>query len=170
MSYKWLGAILIIAGCGGTGASMIAYHKRDEHFLKYLIHVLQYMECELQYRLTPLPELCRTSAGEVKGALSTVLLNLAREMDWQIIPDVDGCMASAMRKSNDLSPKMRIYLHKLGQAIGRFDLPGQLAELQALKAACESDLKQMQENSAIRHRNYQTLWLCAGAALVILFL
>ena len=170
MSYKWIGAILIVAGCVGTGLSTVVTHKREEGFLKQLQNLLEFMECELQYRLTPLPQLCRMCAKEVTGVLNTVLMNLSRELEWQAAADVTGCMAAALRRSSELSPRMRRLLMALGQTLGRFDLPGQLAGLESLKASCASELKRMQLRSETDVKSSRTVWFCAGIALVILFL
>ena len=107
MSYKWIGAVFIIVGCGGVGFSMASNHKREEKFLRQLMQVLQYMESELQYHLTPLPELCRQAGKEAGGILRDVFLNLAREMDWQVSPDACSCMTVALKKSGDLPTSLR---------------------------------------------------------------
>lgn len=169
MTYKWIGAILVITGCGGFGFSMAANHRREETLLRQLIHVLEFMECELQYRLTPLPELCRQSARETGGILRDILLNLAKEMDWQTAPDVCSCMNAALKRSRDIPNSLRKLLLQLGGTLGRFDLPGQLRGLQSVKAYCEAALKRLEKNKDVRLRSYQTLGLCAGVALAILF-
>ena len=169
MSYKWIGAILVIAGCGGFGFSMAASHKREEKQLRQLIGILQYMECELQYRLTPLPELCRQTGKEASGMLRDVFLNLARELDWQVSPDACICMTAALKRSRDIPSRLRKLLLQLGHSLGRFDLSGQLRGLQAVQAACEEELKKLGKDRDSRLRSYQTLGLCAGAALAILF-
>ena len=55
MNYRWIGAVLVIAGCGGFGFSIAAGYKREESTLRQLIQALNTMEWELSYRLTPLP-------------------------------------------------------------------------------------------------------------------
>ena len=62
MELKLLGAILIVAGCGGYGFSLCTRYRKRERALSDLVRALDRMECELQYRLTPLPELCRGAA------------------------------------------------------------------------------------------------------------
>ena len=64
MEFRWLGAIMIIAGCGGYGFSLAARYRQQERTLSELINALERMECELQYRMTPLPELCRMAAQD----------------------------------------------------------------------------------------------------------
>lgn len=170
MNYKWIGAMLVIVGCGGFGFSLAAAHKRQETTLRQMMQVLQYMQCELQYKLTPLPELCRQAGKEASGALREVLLNLARELDWQVSPDVGSCMSAALAKSHDLPGRTRSLMVRLGHSLGRFDLPGQLQGLEALKSACETELRTLGKDRDSRIRSYQTLGLCAGAALAILLL
>ena len=55
MSYKWVGAVLVIAACGGFGVSLAAGHRRQERLLRLLLRARHTMRWELQYRLTPLP-------------------------------------------------------------------------------------------------------------------
>ena len=107
MSLKLIGAVLIIAGCGGVGFSMAAAHRREENALRQLIGALDYMGCELQYHLTPLPELCRCAATESGGCISKVLLNLASELESQIAPDAASCMNAAISKTPKLPPRVR---------------------------------------------------------------
>lgn len=170
MNYKWIGAVLVIVGCGGFGFSLAASHKREEGTLRQLIRVIQFMECELQYRLTPLPELCRTAGKEVHGALREVLDALAVELESQIAPDAASCMSAALNKCAELPGRTCGILLRLGQSLGRFDLPGQLRGLEAVRSACHLELAALEKNRDSRLRSYQTLGLCAGAALVILFL
>lgn len=169
MNYKWIGAVLVIAGCGGFGFSLACGHRRQEQLLRQLVRTLQYMEWELQYRLTPLPELCRQAGKETGGVLRDILLSLARELDWQVSPDAYSCMAAALKQSRDLPKNTRRLLLQLGRSLGRFDLQGQLQGLEAVQKACEGELAAMGKNREVRLRSYQTLGLCAGAALAILF-
>lgn len=170
MEYKWIGAALIILGCGGFGFSLAAAHKREERCLRQLIAALDYMECELQFRLTPLPDLCRSAGQEGKGEVGQALLTLSAEIDAQISPDVDYCMAAALKRHPELPGITAENLRMLGHSLGRFDLKGQIAGLEAVRGKCRQDLEKLQSDRDSRLRNYQTLGLCAGAALAILLI
>ena len=170
MSYKWIGAVLVIMGCGGMGFSVAANYKREERMLRQLLDVLRFMECELQYRLTPLPELCRQAGTAAKGMVQETLLCFVRELESQIAPDAASCMRSAVNSGKDLPGSVRTILIQLGQTLGRFDLPGQIQGIEASKDACRSKLDALNQNREERLRGYQTLGLCAGAALVILLI
>ena len=170
MSLKLIGAILIIAACGGVGFSMAAAHRREETALRQLIGALDYMGCELQYHLTPLPELCRNAAGESGGAVSQVLLCLASELENQIAPDAAACMNAAISKTSRLPQRAKQNLVTLGSSLGRFDLQGQLSGLESARIQCRRELDSLSKDRDVRLRSYQTLGLCAGSALAILFL
>ena len=170
MELKWMGALLIIAGCGGFGFTLAANHRREERALRQLIAALDYMACELQYRLTPLPELCRQAGRESDGCTGTVLVTLAEELEDQISPDVSTCMLAALRKSKDVPSVAEGCLRSLGGSLGRFDLEGQIKGLESVRANCRRELESLSRNKEERLRSYQTLSLCAGAALAILFL
>lgn len=170
MSCKWIGAFLVIAGCGGFGFSMAAGHRREEERLRQLMRMLRVMQWELRYRLTPLPELCRQAAGEGSGQLRDVMLYLAVELEGQTCSDAAGGMRAALERSSDLSRQLRRLLMQLGRSLGRYDLDGQLDGLDSVCQCCLEKLKELNRNRDNRLRSYRTLGLCAGAALAILFL
>lgn len=170
MSLKLLGAVCIICACGGMGFSMAAAHRREETALRQLIQVLDHMGCELQYRLTSLPELCRSASQDVGGCVGQVLKNLTLELEAQIAPDAATCMRAAVEKVGKLPPSVRKNLLTLGISLGRYDLPGQMKGIDSVRIQCRTDLEALTANREVRLRSYQTLGLCAGCALAILFL
>lgn len=170
MSYRWIGAILIIAGCSSCGFSVAAGKRKEEKLLYQFLHILQFMESELRYRVTPLPELCRMAAGEVTGILHVVFMNLYRELNWQKLPDAGSCMSAAIQRTGDIPGRIRRLLAQLGQTLGRFDLEGQLQGIQSVRKRCEDSLASIRKNRDERLRSYQTLGICAGAALAIVLI
>ncbi len=170
MMIKWIGAILVVLGCGGVGFAMSLAHRRQERELWQLIGALDYMQCELQYRLTALPDLCRMTAAQCRGRLQTLFSALARELEDQICPDVFHCMIAALGAVPDLTDQTREALRSLGRTLGRFDLDGQVLGLENARQNCRMALEKLSANREVRLRSYQTLSLCAGAALAILFL
>lgn len=169
MTYKWIGAILVIVSCGGWGVSIAWQQRARERLLRQLMQALSFMEWELQYRLTPLPELCRQAGRGSGGSLRQVFTSLADRLDSCAAPDVSGCMKTVLRDHGDLPVEIRRLLHQLGRTLGRFDLPGQLQGLAAVRSACKREEQKLSQDRDIRLRNCRTLGLCAGAALVILF-
>lgn len=170
MNYKIFGAVCVIAGCGGWGFLIAAQYLRKIRLLRQLAAALDYMECELQYRATTLPVLCCQTGEQSTGKLKTLFLKLGEELEAQISPNVECCMASALEKCGDLPAVIKRLCRELGCNMGKFDLQGQLRGLDATRMECRQRLEQLQRNQEARLRSYQTLGLCAGAALVILFI
>ena len=169
MILKLIGAVFVVVGCGGIGFRIAANHRCEEKNLRQLIGILDYMECELQYRMTPLPELCRQASKEFSGLLGSIFKELSMQMDAQNSSDLKKCMFVALEKTGQLPPLTQEELLFLGKTIGRFDMEGQLKGLEAVRQDCRRQVEALSFNRESRLRSYQTLGLCAGAALAILF-
>lgn len=170
MDCKWIGALLIIAGCGAFGLGLCARHRMEEETLLKLIRALDYMACELQFRMTPLPDLCRMAGGESGGIVKEVLSRLAIELDAAEDSEVSGCLSRVLHGMGDIPKRTEEKLRLLGNSLGRFDLEGQKSGLDAVRSACRRDLEELNRNRDSRLRSYQTLALCTGAALAILLI
>ena len=170
MTLKVIGAVLILLSCGSVGFRMAAVQRREERMLESLCHLLEYMECELRYHLTPLPVLCAATAEQASGALKELFLILTQELENQISPDAGSCMHAALSRSRSLPQQVAQCLEELGKTLGMFDIDGQLKGLAASQQACQRRLQLLRQNKENRLRSYQTLGLCAGAAIVILFI
>lgn len=168
MYLKLLGAILILAGCGGYGIMMAVNHRREVAALHQLAGVADKMICELEYRLTPLPELCLFASGQTQGALSTFFSELAKVMEEQVSPNIGACTAAALGRTVGLPSCTVTQLQSLGQTLGRFDLTGQINALQQCRQSCLNELEALEYQQPQRLRSYQTLGFCTGAALAIL--
>ncbi len=163
-----LGAALLMAGCGGFGFSLAAAHRREASLLRQLIHALQEMEWELKYRLTELPELCRIAGDAAGGTLRTIFREVAGKLERAEVTDISACLNGCI-SHRELPRRVRRNLRELGRSMGRFDLEGQLQGLQTVRLQCRKDLQAMEQDCTQHLRSYQTLALCAGAALAILF-
>ncbi len=138
--------------------------------LRQLIGMLDYMECELQYRLTPLPELCIRAGNREEGLLQKVFIRLAEELRNMSTPEVTGCMTTVLSEFSGLPLSVQHALERLGKSLGRFDLTGQIRGLDALRRECGRTLENLSTHREERLRSYRTLGLCAGGAIVILFI
>ena len=169
MNYRWIGAVLIFAGCGGWGFTMASQYRRQEKLLKALSRALRAMRWELQYRLTDLPQLCREAGRQAGGPVGRILTEMGMQLEQQLAPDAASCMASVL-PSEKLPLSLRRLLSQLGSCLGRYDLSGQLEGLETVLEECGQQLEGLSQDRDQRLRNYGTLGLCTGAALAILFI
>lgn len=165
---KVMGALLIVLGCGGYGLMLSTAHKQEVKGLRQLRRALETMEAELEYRMTPLPELCLLGAEKATGQLKEALMILAWELDKQSTSRVQECMDTVLAKCKDLPPQCAAMLENLGSSLGRFDLEGQRKALTACREECTHRLEKLECDQTQRLRDYRTLSFCAGAALAIL--
>ncbi len=147
---------------------MALAHRREVAALHQLIQAMDVMICELEYRLTPLAELCRFGAEKIKGPIQAFLVALADNLDNQISPDVGLCTVAALKEIPTVPKYASSQLQVLGQTLGRFDLSGQLTGLERCRQSCLGQLEVLEHQQSQRLRSYQTLGFCAGAALAIL--
>ena len=169
MNLKWIGTAFVILGCGGFGFRMAAAQKQLVREMKHLLTALDLLTWELRYQLTPLPDLCLLVAKSVPGSIGRLFRGLYTQLQQQIAPDAGCCMNAAVAEAS-LSQGTKQLLRNLGRSLGRFDLEGQLQGINAVKEEAEQLLDKLEKDRDVRLRSYQTLGLCAGAALAILLL
>ena len=170
MTLRIIGIVLIIISCGGFGFMTAAAYRNEIVMLRSFISALDYMECELQFRRTTLPDLCRQVACESKGVVRRLFLSLTQELETQISPDVEHCVYAALSKTRDIPKRIRQVFILFGGSLGKFDVDGQIKGLQAVRMDCRRILEGLQLNQVERIRSYRTLGICAGAAVAILLM
>lgn len=170
MTIRILGAILIISGCTGVGYALSRNYRREERAMEDLVQCLEWMMCEMNYRMPPLAALFRGAAEVCKGTVSQTMGQMAYELEQQLTPNIGACMHAAIAAVPNLPEKPGDHLRALGTSLGHFDLEGQIDRLQAASILCKQELKRMSNERETRLRNYQTLGICAGVALVIILL
>lgn len=168
MYIKAIGAVLIVCCCGGYGMLLASAHRKEVSQLHQLARVLDIMQSELAYRLTPVPQLCQIAARDLPAVLATVFETVADELEGKDCPEVADAFDIALREQKELTPAVRMILKNLGHTLGRFDLQGQLQGFSQCAQECTHKLKELETNQQQRLRSYQTLGFCAGAALAII--
>lgn len=170
MQPKVFGIVLIIVGSWYLGHMLCLKYAEEIKTLGQLLSVLEFMKCELPYKMTPLSQLCREASVEATGELNQFLSELVLELDAQIQPDASHCVAAALLRCNRLPSISKAYLQEFGITLGRFDLTGQLTGIDSVHNKVRKNLDALEKNKQMRIRSCRTLCLCAGAALAILLI
>ena len=166
MTQKLIGGALVFIGCAGVGFMKARQLSSEEALLSDTVLLLNRMENELSCRRTTLSDLCEL-ACDCKKELKHLYMELSQLLSQQTLADASACMNHALKQVN--LPKSVADLHiRLGQTMGKFDMVGQLRELQVVRKSAEQQLSVIRQEQKDKRRSYQTLGLCAGAALVIL--
>ena len=170
MNIKVIGITFVVISCAAIGFLSASSYRKQIAMLRNFITVLEFMECELQFRMTPLPDLCRQAAAIAKSSVKEVLLALTYELESQISPDVEQCMYASLSKTKDVPREVGDMFSLLGTTLGRFDMDGQLKGLVSVRTESMRVLDALQMNQNERVRSYRTLGICAGAAIAILLI
>ena len=170
MIAKLIGALSIMMACSGYGFYIAYRHTSQLRLLKQFLHILNRMEWELQYRRPNLPELCRYISTEEKGVLHELFVHFAIELDNQIQPDAHHCMLCAIESVSYLPDIIKRLMDQLGNELGRYDLECQIEGIETVRKSTLEYIKEYERDKDKRIRGYKTLGLCAGAALVLLFI
>ena len=170
MTLKILGVIFVFFSCGSVGFRIASNYRAEERALRNLVAIFEFMECELRFHLTPMPILCRQVAVKYPSPPGPFFESLANQMDSQVSPNMEVCVNNALEKQNSIPPITAKTIRYFGKTAGRFDLDGQLKCLNAVCVECKRNLELLSNNRETRMRSYQTLGLCAGAALAILLI
>ena len=168
MSIKLIGSVCVMIACGGYGFYMACQQVSKIRQLENLIKAIHQMKCELQFHHTSLPQLCRSCVKYIDGDVFRVFSLLEKELEDQVVPNACQCMRVVVEKVGLTDTAIGLILQDLGNNLGTFDLDGQLLSLERIQERCEHDLEHLLKEKASRIRSYQTLGLCAGAAIVIL--
>ena len=148
---------------------MAAAYRKEIGLLRRMIHGLQEMEWELKYRMTGLPELCLIAGDAAGGIIKDIFHDFSGKLSRNEVTDIAGTLNAIIIK-RDLPRSVRKNLKQLGSSLGRYELEGQLQGLEFVRRQCRKDLQELETGSVQRLRNYQTLALCAGIALAIIFI
>ena len=170
MKPRIFGALLVVVGCSAFGFSLAAVPRREERLLKDLLHSLLYMESELTYRLTPLPELFQQVASISGHTLGHFYMQLSEELDTLAACDATACMDSVLAVTTGLPASVRWILTQLGRSLGCFDLSGQLRGIAYAQETVRRELTHLQINMEHTVKSFRLLGCCAGAAIAILLL
>ena len=170
MTLKLFGALLVILSSAAFGFGYSSSYKKETHYLESLINALGYMQCDLEFRLTPLPELLQTAGNYCDGNLKNFFFELAKSLSSSDPPSMCLCVQSALERCGALPESCKASIIKLGKSLGIFGLSGQLEGIRSVQLDCEQILSGHLQNQEKHIRSYKTLALCAGAALVIIFI
>ena len=169
MTFKLIGAVLIIFGTGLTGFIIVHSYKHTVHTLMQFIIALEDIQNELRYRRCPLSDVFRKVNTEC-STVNTLFYNLSDELDNQISPDAYCCVNAVLAQAKDIPKVLYSPILLMGKNLGHFDIEGQIKGLSVVEDGCKVILNTFTTNQEVRLRSYQTLAVCAGIATVMLLL
>lgn len=165
---KLLGVCLIVAGAGGFGVKKAVNFSRQMRQLQDFLRALALLECELNYSLLPVAQLCRTVAEQVHGTVGAFLTNYAAALEKDAPRNSAARSAFARTGGLCLPKEAQIALLELFGTIGRYDLDGENHLLHLTQRRLRTALEDWEREKRPVAKGYAVLGVCTGAALAIL--
>ena len=167
---KWIGALLIIAGCAGIGFSMAMNCRRELKALEDLSCALSHIASELEFRQAPLPDIFLKIGQIGDGCVYSLFSVLGEALNRQVAPDAGCCLDVVLRNGQQIPTMTACILKEFGIGLGQYDVGGQLRQISVVKDRCDREMDLLSNQKEERIRRYQTLGICTGAAIAILLL
>ena len=134
-----------------------------------LIDALLRIRHELQYRLTPLPEIFAALGGSRNREIAEFFSALLSSAQTCTVGY--ACrQALVQTRGLSLSSAARGTILSLFDSLGRYDLEGSVQALDLALSRLREEVKALQNSAAARCRTYLTLGVCTGLAAAVILI
>ena len=146
--------------------------RRLSFLLHALLAALEAMKGEIEYRLTPLPELFAALGEGTEPVTAAFFRGCAAMMEADRALPPQLVLGRAMEQTTSLqwSARTRETVRNLAFSLGKFDLGGQVRAIELAQERLRAELAEVQAGSRARCRSYETIGICAGLALAVILL
>ena len=121
---QWIGAICVVGACGACGFSMAASYTGLQRCLQQLQNGLELMQCQMEYQMTELPELCAILASACTGPVGKFFGTLGQELRRGDVSEAPTCVALTLARDRELPEACRSLLSQLARVWGSWTWPG----------------------------------------------
>ena len=169
---KLIGLSLILAASGAVGAGLAGTVRRQQAQTLALIDALLRIRHELQYRLTPLPEIFAALGSSRNREIAEFFSRLAALLSSAQTCTVGYACRQALAQTRglSLSSAARGTILSLVDSLGRYDLEGSVQALDLALSRLREEVKALQNSAAARCRTYLTLGVCTGLAAAVILI
>lgn len=167
---KTIGMILILTASGTVGLGMARTVRRQQVQTVALIDALLRLRHELQYKMTPLPDAFAVLAETPNREVASFFSALSDRLQSSRICTVGYACRKAMAQTSglQLTAGTRSALLSLFDALGRYDLEGNLQVLELALERLRAEARLIQSGSRARCRTYISLAVCTGLAIAVI--
>lgn len=169
--FKLMGALCVMAGALSWGFGATRELRQRVETLEGLREGLCYLDQELNFCLTALPELLKRLGREKRGTAGDFFQAVYTQLQKAPEGGLRSSWRLAMTKClSILRREERQVLMEVGQALGRYDAQTQCKALARAIRQLEGYRQSAREEAQRLGRVYATLSIAGGAALVLVLL
>lgn len=169
---KLIGLSLILTASSAMGLGLARTVRRQQAQTLAFIDAVLRIRHELQYRLTPLPDVFLALQESREAAVAAFFSGLARSLSAADTCTVGYACRQALRRTEGLCipAGVRTALMSLFDTLGKYDLDGNLQALDLALGRLREEARQLQGSAAARCKTYVTLGVCTGLAVAVILI
>lgn len=168
---RFLGAALLMAGCGGLGLSAVNRLDSRVRDLRELSAGLEILRRELGWRLSPLPRALETASGGTQGRPARFFTFCAQGAERLAGAPFRTLWLTGLEQCPlRLSREDRVLLEQLGPVLGRYDGDSQRQAVESVLTGLSRQLAQAEDDRRRLGRVYAVLGLTAGLFLTLVLI
>ena len=168
---RFLGAALLMAGCGGLGLSAVNRLVGRVRDLRELSAGLEILQRELGWRLSPLPEALETAARGTHGRIAQFFAFCAQGAKQLAGAPFRTLWSRGLEQCPlQLNREDRALLEQLGPVLGRYDGDSQRQAVENVLAGLSRQQARAEDDRRRLGRVYGVLGLTAGLFLTLMLI
>ena len=169
---KLIGLSLILTASSAMGLGLARTVRRQQAQTLAFIDAVLRIRHELQYRLTPLPDVFLALQESREAAVAAFFSGLAGSLSAADTCTVGYACRQALRRTEGLCipAGVRTALMSLFDTLGKYDLDGNLQALDLALGRLREEARQLQGSAAARCKTYVTLGVCTGLAVAVILI
>lgn len=168
--FRLIGAVLVAGGCAAIGWQAAARLRERAAALSSLLGALELMESEIQYRLTPVPELMLLLSRQAAPPARALFEACRDRLGQRREESFDAIWSHSLTALPLLRRAEAETLLELGGVLGRYDVEGQERAIAYTRRRLESFLREAEEDRKRRGKVYRALGVAAGLCAAIILI
>lgn len=166
---KWIGFLLVLAGTGGVGLSLVGEYTLRIRTLGQIRDMMHYINDLILYEYASLPEAFTKAAGRMEAPFSDFLKKVAFQMEEFSGEDISFLWQNnAQMLKSRMNKKDYAEFTVCMQQTGFSDAKGQSQAIKSYEQRLELILHRLSEQKEEKCRLYQTLGIMSGVFVCIL--
>lgn len=164
---KIIGIVFIVISSISMGLRIGSALKKKCTHLQELLNALELFKNELLFSHKPLPKVCADLAESFQEGVGRMFANISLLMEENRWMSFKTAMERALGTYPDELPS-EILLEFAGN-MGKYDLDAQVRGIELASSRIRQILDVMENERGTKSKTYKTLSICAGIAIIILF-
>lgn len=170
MVIKYIVLSLIVIVCAFLGFQLSETVKLRVTHLAHMLNAIVYLQNEIFYSLTPLPEALMRVSSKKEKPISKFLEDISNLLYSNDINNINAAFTKAIEKNKDelmLEKEDYGILLELSNSLGSTDLNGQKKIFQIAIGNLENNLKEATEKAKKNVKMYRVLGVSMGLVIAI---